>query len=114
MTMCKHCGQALPSTSGVKVDTVRAVITVGDTEVKVTPCEAQVMNVLIRHWRRTVTKESLHHELYGLNPNGGAHVQTLAVYISNLRRALKAAGTRIVIMTAWGKGWRAQHEDHAI
>lgn len=112
MSMCKHCGQALPNISGVKVDTVRAVITVGDTDVKVTQHEAQVMNVLIRHWRRTVTKETMHNELYGLDPNGGAHINTLSVYISNLRRAMK--GTGIVIMTAWGMGWRAQHEDHLI
>lgn len=112
MSICKHCGQTEPPQQGVSVDPLRGLVVVDGQEVKVTPRHAEVADVLVRNWRRTVTKEKLHNEIYGLDIDGGARVQTLDVHICALRKALKPLG--VTILTAWGRGWRIQRTNDPI
>lgn len=112
MSICKHCGQAVPSQEGISVDPLRNIMTVDGVPVKLTPREAEIADFLVRHWRRTVTKVTLHTEVYGLDPNGGAEVKTLDVYISRLKRLLAPVG--VTILTAWGRGWRIQRTNDPI
>ena len=112
MSICKHCGQPVPTQEGISVDPLRNVMTVDGVEIKLSPREAEIVDLLVRNWRRTVTKIALHTEVYGLDPNGGAELKTLDVYISRLKKLLAPVG--ITILTAWGRGWRIQRQSDPI
>lgn len=82
---------------------------IGDAKLTVAQKEYQIMALLINHPNKIFTKENLYERVWQENYLGGEN--TLNVYLSNLRKKLKAADPETdYIKTVWGMGIRLAKE----
>ncbi|MGO2764356.1 MAG: response regulator transcription factor [Pseudolactococcus laudensis] len=82
---------------------------IGDAKLTVAQKEYQIMALLINHPNKIFTKENLYERVWQENYLGGEN--TLNVYLSNLRKKLKAADPETdYIETVWGMGIRLAKE----
>ena len=89
----------------LSVDLVRRVVTVADSEVKLSAKEYDLLRLLIAHAGRVLTHGFLLKEVWG--PAHTEDVQYLRVYIRQLREKLEADPTRPqLILTETGVGYR--------
>ena len=89
----------------LSVDLVRRVVTVADSEVKLSAKEYDLLRLLIAHAGRVLTHGFLLKEVWG--PAHAEDVQYLRVYIRQLREKLEADPTRPqLILTETGVGYR--------
>jgi two-component system, OmpR family, KDP operon response regulator KdpE len=93
----------------LSVDLVRRLVTVRGTEVKLSPKEYEVLQLLTLHAGRILTHKQLLHEVWGLDTEDD--IQYLRVYIRQLRQKLEADPERPKhILTEAGVGYRL-HDD---
>lgn len=99
-------GEAPVFRSGaLSVDLVRRVVMVGDSEVRLSAKEYDLLRLLIAHAGRVLTHGFLLKEVWG--PAHTEDVQYLRVYIRQLREKLEADPTRPqLILTETGVGYR--------
>ena len=99
-------GEAPVFRSGaLSVDLVRRVVMVGDSEVRLSAKEYDLLRLLIAHAGRVLTHGFLLKEVWG--PAHTEDVQYLRVYIRQLREKLEADPTRPqMILTETGVGYR--------
>ena len=96
------------TTSHFRIDlAARRVTTTSCDEIRLTPTEWQLLEVLARHYGRLVTGRQLLHDVWG--PNYATETHYLRVYIAQLRRKLEPdpAHPRYLI-TEPGIGYRLQ------
>jgi two-component system KDP operon response regulator KdpE len=83
----------------------RVTLTPSNTEVRLTPTEWQVLEVLTRHRGRLVTGRQLLQDVWG--PTYGTETNYLRVYIAQLRRKLEPDPSRPhYLLTEPGMGYR--------
>jgi two-component system KDP operon response regulator KdpE len=83
----------------------KRVIRAGDDDVRLTPTEWQLLEVLVRHRGRLVTQRQLLHEVWGPAYETESHY--LRVYVAQLRRKLEPEPSRPrYLLTELGMGYR--------
>jgi two-component system KDP operon response regulator KdpE len=97
--------QAVVETDSFTVDLRAHRVTAGDGEVRLTPTEWHLLEVLVRHPGQLVTQRQLLQEVWG--PAYGTETNYLRVYLSQLRRKLENDPTNPRhIITEPGVGYR--------
>ncbi len=87
------------------VDLARKVVTRGDADIRLTPTEWQLLEVLVRNAGRLVTQRQLLAEVWG--PGYETEANYLRVYIANLRRKLEPdPSAPAYLLTEAGMGYR--------
>lgn len=75
----------------------------GGREAKLTRQQMAIFEKLNERFGKMVTKEALHDALYQADPQGGAEIKIIDVFIHKIRDLI--AGWPIMIQTHWGKGY---------
>ena len=87
----------------LSVDLVRRIVSVADTQVKLTPREYDLLRLLVSHAGKVLTHKFILREVWG----GESDVQYLRIYIRTLRQKLEADPERpALILTEQGVGYR--------
>jgi two-component system KDP operon response regulator KdpE len=87
----------------LSVDLVRRIVSVADTQVKLTPREYDLLRLLVSHAGKVLTHKFILREVWG----GESDVQYLRIYIRTLRQKLEADPERpVLILTEQGVGYR--------
>jgi two-component system KDP operon response regulator KdpE len=98
-------GQPVVVTDSFTVDLAARRVRSAAGEVKLTPTEWHLLEVLVRHADQTVDHKTLLHEVWGPSYSGQANY--LRVYMAALRRKLEPdPGTPRYLVTASGLGYR--------
>ncbi len=93
------------TTAEFTVDLARKRVTRGGTDVRLTPTEWQVLEVLVRNADRLVTQRQLLSEVWG--PGYQNEANYLRVYVANLRRKLEPdPSVPRYLLTEPGMGYR--------
>ena len=97
--------QPVVVTDDFTVDLAAKRVTAGDRDVRLTPTEWALLEVLVRHSGKLVSQRQLLHEVWG--PAYNTEVNYLRVYMAQLRRKLEpdAAHPRYLLTEA-GMGYR--------
>jgi two-component system KDP operon response regulator KdpE len=91
----------------LRVDLARRRVTVGETEVRLTPIEYRLLAELARHAGRVLTHEHLLREVWGPSHTRDHHY--LRVYMAQLRQKLEREPARPrALLTEPGVGYRLQ------
>jgi two-component system KDP operon response regulator KdpE len=99
--------EPLVQTENFVVDLAARKVTREDQEVRLTPTEWQLLEVLARHRGRLVTARQLLHKVWG--PEYHSETNYLHVYLSQLRRKLEPDPARPrYLLTEPGMGYRLQ------
>ncbi|HEV7562504.1 MAG TPA: response regulator transcription factor [Solirubrobacterales bacterium] len=85
------------------LDEAQRQVEVSGVELPLTPTEFRLLLTLMRNRDRVVTQEQLLEDVWG---NAGADARQVRLYVSYLRRKLKAAGGGDPIETVRGFGYR--------
>ncbi len=94
-------------TASFVVDLAAHRVVVGEREVRLTPTEWHLLEVLVRHPGRLVTHRQLLQEVWG--PQYGTESNYLRVYVAQLRRKLEPTPAKPVhLLTEPGVGYRFQ------
>jgi two-component system KDP operon response regulator KdpE len=95
-------------TGKLSVDLVRRVVKLGDTEVKLSPKEYDLLRLLVQHAGKVLTHRFLIAELWG----EAVDAQYLRVYVRQLRRKIEEAPERPhYVLTETGVGYRLRAPD---
>ena len=86
------------------IDVARHRVTVGDSDVNLTPKEFDFLALLARHAGRVLTHRAILHGVWG--PDYDHEVQYLRVYASLLRKKLRDDPTKPRLVTEPGVGYR--------
>ena len=90
------------------VDLVRRIVKVGDSEVKLSPKEYELLRVLVQHAGKVLTHKFLLGELW----NDFTDTQYLRVYVRQLRHKIEADPEQPrYILTETGVGYRLRAPD---
>jgi two-component system KDP operon response regulator KdpE len=93
---------------GLSVDLVRRVVRIGDTEVKLSPKEYDLLRVLVQHAGKVLTHKFLLGELW----DDLKDPQYLRVYVRQLRQKIEADPERPkYLLTETGIGYRLRAPD---
>ena len=94
----------------LSVDLVRRIVTVRDSEVKLSPREYDVFRLMVAHAGKVLTHRFMLEEIWGADAD--ADVQYLRVYIRGLRQKIEADPERPThILTETGVGYRLREPD---
>lgn len=86
-------------------DAERRRVEAGGAELHLTPTEYSVLEILVRHAGKIVTRDRLLKEIWG--PSGGGEEGSLRVYVNALRKKLELDPARpVLIVTESGVGYR--------
>lgn len=103
---CPVCGQEMPPMEGLRLAPEEGVMVIDGVPVRMQPAHIQFLTLLAKRSGATVRFESIHNDLYGLDPDGGPDPKILRVYASQIRKRLE--GTRVRIKTVWGVGYKLE------
>jgi two-component system, OmpR family, KDP operon response regulator KdpE len=93
------------TTGDLTIDLARKRVTRGDSDVRLTPTEWQLLEVLVRNSDRLVTQRQLLQEVWG--PGYQTEAGYLRVYVANLRRKLEPdPSVPRYLLTEPGMGYR--------
>jgi two-component system, OmpR family, KDP operon response regulator KdpE len=93
------------TTAEFTVDLARKLVTRGGVDVRLTPTEWQLLEVLVRNADRLVTQRQLLGEVWG--PSYQTEANYLRVYVANLRRKLEPdPSSPRYLLTEPGMGYR--------
>ncbi len=93
----------------IRVDLARRIVVVRGKEVHLAPIEYKLLATLVRHAGRVVTHHQLIEQVWG--PGQGQPVQTLRVYMTQLRHKLERQPARPrYLLTETGIGYRLRLE----
>ena len=93
------------TTGELTIDLARKRVTRGNTDVRLTPTEWQLLEVLVRNSDRLVTQRQLLQEVWG--PGYQTEAGYLRVYVANLRRKLEPdPSVPRYLLTEPGMGYR--------
>jgi two-component system KDP operon response regulator KdpE len=95
------------TTADFTVDLAAKRVTRGSADIRLTPTEWQMLEVLVRHRGRLVTQRQLLHEVWG--PQYQTEGNYLRVYAAQLRRKLEPDPSHpVYLLTEPGMGYRFQ------
>jgi two-component system KDP operon response regulator KdpE len=95
------------STPGFTVDLAAKRVTRDGADVRLTPTEWELLEILVRNRGRLVTQKQLLHDVWG--PAYGSESNYLRVYVAQLRRKLEREPSRPrYLLTEPGMGYRFQ------
>lgn len=99
----RHRGPRNPvvTIGNLSFDTVHRTVSVADEIVSLTPRERSVLEVLLRHASKVVSKERIALHLFGFDDE--ASVKSIELYVSRLRK--KLASAQVTIRTVRGLGY---------
>ena len=105
-----HVADAVVTTSAFKIDLAARRVTVRDTDIRLTPTEWRLLEVLIRDPGRLITQRQALQQVWG--PTYETETNYLRVHIANLRHKLEPdpAHPRYLI-TEPGIGYRFEPDD---
>jgi two-component system KDP operon response regulator KdpE len=93
----------------IRVDLARRIVLVRGKEVHLAPTEFKLLATLVRHGGRVVTHHQLLEQVWG--PDHAQQVQTLRVYMTNLRHKIERQPARPKhLVTETGIGYRLRLE----
>ena len=97
----------------VELDQRARRVTVGDSEVRLTPTEFRLLTLLMRQPGRTFTRDEIIDRVLGDDFDG--FDRTVDAHVSSLRRKLAAAqgSNAKLIQTVYGSGYRLNHSMEA-
>lgn len=90
--------------NGVLLDRRSYAVHVDGVEVRLTPKEFRILEVVMLRPNAVVTRRELLRSVWGMEFNPGTNV--VDVHIANLRRKLRDADARVSLQTVWGVGFR--------
>jgi two-component system KDP operon response regulator KdpE len=94
----------------LRIDLVRRIVLVGDSEVHLTPIEFRLLAALARHAGMVLTQQQLMREIWG--PGDGHQAQSLRVHMAQLRRKVEQDPARPRhLVTEPGVGYRLRVQD---
>jgi two-component system response regulator MprA len=93
---------------GVTLDAGARQVWVGETPVELSSKEFDLLELLIRHPRQVITRETFYDRIWGYDFSGESNI--LEVYIRYLRSKLEAAGAARLIHTVRGVGYVLREE----
>jgi two-component system KDP operon response regulator KdpE len=97
------------TTGGLRMDLAHRQIFVDDKEVHLTPIEYKLLQVLVHHAGKVVTRKQLLHDVWG--PSYVDEMHYLRVYMGQLRHKLEIEPTRPrYLITEPGVGYRLRIE----
>jgi two-component system KDP operon response regulator KdpE len=95
-------------TGDLAVDLVRRIVKLGDTEVKLSPKEYDLLRLLVQHAGKVLTHKFLLSELWDATTD----TQYLRVYVGHLRQKIEADPQRPqYLLTETGIGYRLKSPD---
>jgi two-component system, OmpR family, KDP operon response regulator KdpE len=98
-------GEPVVTTAAFVVDLAAKRVVADDHDVRLTPTEWQLLEVLVRHRGRLVTQRQLLHDVWG--PAYTTEANYLRVYMAQLRRKLEPDPSRPrYLLTEPGMGYR--------
>ena len=98
-------GESTVTLGALVIDRGRRIVTLGGTEVHLTPTEYKLLAALARYPGRVVTYKQLHHALWGAH--AATQMAALRVYMNQLRHKIEPQPARPVhLMTEPGVGYR--------
>jgi two-component system KDP operon response regulator KdpE len=104
-----HEDSAAFKVGDLQVDLLRRHVSVGETEVKLTPIEYKLLTTLVRHAGKVVTHQQLLREVWGPSHQDQAHY--VRVYMAHLRHKLETEPARPrYLLTEPGVGYRLAAE----
>lgn len=98
-----HCLATVLEAGNVALDTSHRQVHVGDHAIEMPPREVALLELLIRHLGRVVTRASIDTSLYAFDDEVSPNA--LEAVVSRLRRRLVAANADVEIHTAHGIGY---------
>ncbi len=106
----RSAGHASPliEAAGLVLDTVRQEVRVNEMALDLTAFEFKVLEYLMHHHERIVSKTELTEHIYEQDFDRDSN--TIEVFVGRLRRKLKDAGAAEVIETLRGRGYRFLRE----
>lgn len=91
----------------LRLDPNAHVVKYGEAELNLTPKEYMILECFLRNPSQVFTRSTLLDKLWKLDQTSGE--ETIKTHITNLRRKLKAAGSKTeLIETIYGVGYRLQ------
>jgi two-component system KDP operon response regulator KdpE len=103
-------GRPIFESGDLSVDLVRRIVTVRGQEVKLSPKEYDILQLLVLHAGTILTHKQLLKEVWGIDTGGD--IQYLRVYIRQLRQKLEADPEQPThILTEAGVGYRLQYDN---
>jgi DNA-binding response OmpR family regulator len=94
----------------LRIDDVRRHVFLGETEVRLTKKEFEILLYLAAHVGETVSPEAILSRVWG--PQFSHYVQTLRVHIGNLRQKIENPSLGPMIKGVRGVGYRLVEADH--
>lgn len=73
--------------------------------VKISKMESKILSLLVKRKGALIPTDAIHDFLYSDRPDGGPLFNTLSVYISHIRSAIKAYRMPYTIETVYQRGW---------
>lgn len=106
--IAEQVGRSIFRAGDLSVDLVRRIVRVGDTDVRLSPKEYEVLRQLVHHAGRVMTHAQLLREVWG----GSTDTQYLRVYVRALRQKLEPNPEQPqYILTETGVGYRLRAPD---
>lgn len=106
--IAEQVGRSIFRVGDLSVDLVRRIVRVGDTDVRLSPKEYEVLRQLVHHAGRVMTHAQLLREVWG----GSTDTQYLRVYVRALRQKLEPNPEQPqYILTETGVGYRLRAPD---
>jgi two-component system OmpR family response regulator len=93
----------------LKIDTTQRRVTLGDHEVKLTPREYHLLELLARRAGEVVSRQEVWDAIYEFDAESSSNV--VDVYVSYLRRKLDRPNQPSLIETVRGHGYRLMKEN---
>ena len=115
IALIRSCNARIPAARSVvtigdlKMDLMKRLVFVGDSEVHLTPIEYKLLATLMHHAGRVMTHKQLLDLVWG--PGHGHQMQYLRVYMAQLRQKLEENPARPAhLLTEPGVGYRLKAE----
>ncbi|MBV8140148.1 MAG: response regulator transcription factor [Deltaproteobacteria bacterium] len=106
-------GKGLRQTSltygGLTLDFSAQTVTANDRQIELSPTEYRILEYLMHHPRKIVSKRELLEHLYDFTWEH--HSNVVEAHISNLRRKLRGATPQTVVENVRGRGYRLSQRD---
>ncbi len=94
---------------GLRIHFSKRTVTLDDEAIHLTPIEYRLLELMSKHAGKVLTHNFILKEIWG--PNSGSEMQSLRVFMANLRRKIEADPTQPrYILTEVGVGYRMVEE----
>ena len=107
----KGVRQTALSYGGLKLDFAAQTVEAGDRQIELSPTEYRILEYLMHHPRKIVSKRELLEHLYDFTWEH--HSNVVEAHVSNLRRKIRGATQDTVVENVRGRGYRLKQRDES-